>query len=68
MTLISDGTGINREFPNELEQKEVKDLLTRNNNLLETLDIKMLDKEFVNLFGKAKLERIITSEFSQRNI
>lgn len=40
----------------------------RNNNLLETLDIKMLDKEFVNLFGKAKLERIITSEFSQRNI
>lgn len=63
---------INREFPNELEQKEVKDLLkdllTRNNNLLETLDIKMLDKEFVNLFGKAKLERIITSEFSQGNI
>lgn len=63
---------ISREFPNELEQKEVKELLkellTRNNNLLETLDIRMLDKEFVNLFGKTKLERIITSEFSQRNI
>ena len=60
------------EFPNELEQEGVKELLkeflTRNNNLLETLDIKMLDKEFVNLFGKTKLERIITSEFLQRNI
>lgn len=63
---------ISREFPNELEQKEVKELLkellTRNNNLLETLDIRMLDKEFVNLFGKAKLERIITSKFSQSHI
>lgn len=63
---------ISREFPNELEQKEVKELLkellTRNNNLLETLDIRMLDKEFVNLFGKTKLERIITSEFLQRDI
>lgn len=63
---------INRQFPNELEQKEVKELLeellTRNNNLLETLDIRMLDKNFVNLFGKAKLERIITYELLQENI
>jgi len=63
---------ISREFPNELEQKEVKELLkeliTRNNNLLETLDIRMLDKEFVNLFSKAKLERIITHRSLQQNI
>ncbi len=61
-----------REFPNELEQKEVKellkDLLTRNNNLLETIDIRMLDKDFLNLFSKTKLERIITSESLQQNI
>ena len=38
---------INREFPNESEQKEVKELLkellTRNNNLLETLNIRILN-------------------------
>lgn len=63
---------INRQFPNELEQKEVKkllkELLTRNNNLLETLNIRMLDKEFVDLFGKVKLERIITDELLQEKI
>lgn len=63
---------INRAFPNESEQKEVKELLkellTRNNNLLETLDIRLLDSKFVDLFGKAKLERIITDEFLQENI
>lgn len=63
---------INRQFPNELEQKEakglLKELLTRNKNLLETLDIRMLDKDFVNLFGKAKLERIITDKILQENI
>ena len=63
---------ISREFPNELEQKEVKellkDLLTRNNNLFETLDIRILDKDFVDLFGKTKLERIITYKSLQQNI
>lgn len=63
---------INREFPDELHQKEVKkllqELLTRNNNLLETLDIRMLDQELVDLFGIAKLERIITDELLQKNI
>ncbi len=63
---------INSEFTNEIEQKEVKELLeeilTRNKNLLETLDIRMLNKDIVNLFGKAKLERMVTDEFFQRNI
>ena len=63
---------INRIFPDELKQKEVKELLqellTRNNNLLETLDIRMLDKDLVDLFGKARLERIITDRLKQENI
>ena len=63
---------INRVFPNDIEQNEVKELLqellTRNNYLLETLDIKMLDKQYVDLFGKAKLERIITSDRIQKNL
>lgn len=63
---------ISKAFPNESDQKEVKELLkellSRNANLLETLDIRMLDKEFVSLFGKTKLERIITDEFLQKNI
>lgn len=63
---------ISTEFTNESDRKEVKqllkELLTRNNNLLETLDIRMLDSEFVNLFGKSRLERIITDEFLQENI
>ena len=63
---------INRNFPNQLEQQEVKELLreflTRNKHLLESLDIRMLDKDFVDLFGKARLERIITDRFTQENI
>lgn len=63
---------INRNFPDELKQKEVKELLqellTRNNHLLETLDIRMLDKDLVDLFGKARLERIITDRLKQENI
>lgn len=63
---------INRIFPDELKQKEVKELLqellTRNHHLLETLDIRMLDKDLVDLFGKARLERIITDRLEQENI
>lgn len=33
-----------------------------------TLDIRMLDKKYVNLFGKAKLERIITDKQLQEDI
>ena len=36
--------------------------------MLETLDIRMLDKEIVDLFGKARLERIITDRRIQENI
>lgn len=63
---------INKLFPNELDQKQAKELLqellTRNNHLLETLDVRMLDKQFVDLFGKAKFERIITDVALQENI
>lgn len=63
---------INKIFTDKLAQKEVKELLqellTRNTNLLETLDIRMLDKELVDLFGKARLERIITDSLQQQNI
>ena len=50
---------INKNFPDESNQREVKELLqellTRNNDLLETLDIRMLDTDLVDLFGKARL-------------
>lgn len=63
---------INREFPNESDQEEVnkllQELLARNTSLLETLNIRMLDKQIVDLFGKAKLERIITDELLQKDI
>lgn len=63
---------INVQFPNELKQKEVKelleDLLTRNHNLLETLNIKILRKDIVELFGKAKLERIVNDSTLQDSI
>ena len=50
---------INKNFPDESKQKESKELLQellmRNNDLLETLDIRMLDKDLVDLFGKPRL-------------
>ena len=43
---------INKNFPDESKQKEAKELLQellmRNNDLLETLDIRMLDKDLVD--------------------
>ena len=63
---------INTEFTNESEQKEAKELLqellSRNNNLLGTLDIKMLNKKYLDIFGKAKLERVLTDELLQRSL
>ena len=63
---------INAEFTNEVEQKEAKELLqellSRNNNLLGTLDIKMLNKKYLDIFGKAKLERVLTDELLQRSL
>ena len=63
---------INKNFPDESKQKEAKELLQellmRNNDLLETLDIRMLDKDLVDLFGKPRLERIITDRLKQENI
>lgn len=60
------------EFPNETEQNDVKelleDLLSRNNYLLDTLDIRILQKDIVNLFGKPLLERLITDTCIQNDI
>ena len=65
-------TRINAEFTNETEQKEAKELLQelllRNNNLLGTLDIKMLNKKYIDLFGKAKLERVLTDNLLQERL
>lgn len=63
---------INLEFSDELQQKEAKELLeellSRNHNLLETLNIKMLRKDIVELFGKSKLERIVNDPTIQSSI
>ena len=63
---------INAEFTNETEQKEAKELLQelllRNNDLLGTLDIKMLNKKYIDLFGKAKLERVLTDNLLQERL
>ena len=65
-------TRINAEFTNETEQKEAKELLQefllRNNHLLGTLDIKMLNKKYIDLFGKAKLERVLTDNLLQERL
>lgn len=63
---------ISEEFPNEKDQEEVKrlleELLSRNHNLLETLNVKILRKDIVELFGKAKLERIVNDTGLQDSI
>ena len=63
---------INAEFTNEAEQKEAKELLQelllRNKDLLGTLDIKMLNKKYLDLFGKAKLERVLTDNLLQERL
>lgn len=63
---------IKEVFTDEVEQEEAKllleELLTRNNDLLETLDIRMLNEKIVDLFGMARLERIITDKSLQRDI
>lgn len=63
---------INLTFSDESEREYAKsllqDLLTRNNDLLETLDLRMLDKKILGLFGKAKLERIITDPDLQKEL
>ncbi len=63
---------LNEEFPNVTEQEEVKkllkELLSRNHNLLETLNIKMLRKDIVELFGKSNIERIVNEPTIQSGI
>lgn len=65
-------TAIKREYPNEEEQRNVKELLSelvaRNGDLLETLDVRMLRKDIVDLFGKEKLERMLNSTRIQEEI
>ena len=63
---------IEQEFPDESEQIQVKklleELLKRNNNLLDTLNIRILRSNIVQLFGIAKLERIISDPTLQNSI
>lgn len=63
---------INLEFSDELQKKEAKKLLerllSRNHNLLETLNIKMLRKNIVELFEESKLERIVNDPTLQERI
>ena len=62
---------LNSLFPgsSNIEAKQLlQDLLARNANLLDTLNLKMLDKKFVDLFGKAKIERIVTDSLLQTNL
>ena len=63
---------INQEFLDEAEQTQIKklfeELLTRNHNLLDTLNIKMLRNDIVKLFGKTKLERIVNNSTLQNSI
>lgn len=63
---------IQTAYPNEEDRREVKQILTeflgRNSDLLETLDVRMLRKDIVDLFGKAKLERVLNSTRIQEEI
>ena len=63
---------ISIEYPDKLEQSRIKELLgeliSRNHNVLATLNIKILRKDIVELFGKAKLERIVNDTTLQDNI
>lgn len=63
---------INNAFENEIEQQNIKDflkeLISRNNNLLETIDIRMLNKSIMSLFKKEELERIFTDKYLQERL
>lgn len=43
----------------------LKDFISRNANVLQTLNVKMLNKDLVEMFGKETLERIVTDEYLQ---
>ena len=63
---------IKTEFPDLEEQDKVKELLTdllsRNQYLFETLDIRMLHNDILKMFEKPILERIIADKNVQRDI
>lgn len=60
------------EYPNIQEQQEAIDLLndlsSRNQFILQTLDIRMLNKKMLDLFGKPLLERIVLDPYMQSKI
>lgn len=62
---------LKNEFTHE-EQKNVrellKELLSRNNKILETMDIRMLHENIVSAFGIATLERIVNDKILQQGI
>lgn len=46
-------------------RKLLKDFISRNANILQTINVKMLNKDLVEMFGKETLERIVTDEYLQ---
>ena len=63
---------INTEFPDVQKQSVAKelleDLLSRNQYLFDTLDIRILNKDMLKIFGKPLLERIIADKSVQEDI
>ena len=63
---------IQTEIPDIQEQKQVKeiikDLLSRNQYLFDTLDIRMLKSDKLEIFEQPFLERIVADENMQRDI
>ena len=43
----------------------LKEFISRNANVLQTLNVKMLNKDLAEMFGKETLERIVTDEYLQ---
>ena len=63
---------IKSEFYDRQEQEQVnkmlEDMLSRNKDLLDTLDIRILKSNYLEIFEKPLLERIVADKNMQRDI
>ena len=63
---------IKSEFYDRQEQEQVnkmlEDMLSRNKDLLDTLDIRILKSNYIEIFEKPLLERIVADKNMQRDI
>ena len=66
------GDMIKSEFYDRQEQEQVnkmlEDMLSRNKDLLDTLDIRILKSNYLEIFEKPLLERIVADKNMQRDI